>query len=131
MRKSGPNPNFDEIKKQTYDSERIKKVNELSDAAKKANPPAKSKITSHQSPKNDNSPNDEGDKVPDAKASAGNLPGSKTSGKGEGKLPSLDDTRTGGYRRNTKGPESTPAPSSIKVRTDDTPEELNFPGTND
>ena len=132
LRNSGPNPNIDEIKKQTYDADRIKRVNELSDTARRANPPAQSKITIHKSPNSDTSPDDDGDKPGGGKAAADQKSEDAKSASSNGvKKTFLDDTRTGGYRKNAKGPESTPAPSSIKVRTDDTPEELNFPGTND
>ncbi|MBC7397446.1 MAG: hypothetical protein H7333_08380 [Bdellovibrionales bacterium] len=131
IRKGGPNPNVDELKKQTHDAERIRRVNEMNAEAKAANSPGKSKIVSHKNPGLDDSPDDNGDKIPTGGKSKESQFG-ETRTKDPGFKTAADSPlRKSGYLRKEKTTDSPSAPAHIKVTTDDTPEELNFPGTNE
>lgn len=132
IRKAGPNPNIEELKKQTHDAERIRRVNEMNTEVKAANPPGNSKIVNHKSTDIDTSTDDDGDKIPSGRSSLEpKLGDTKMNGANFKNAATSPASRNGGYVRKEKSPDSIPAPSRIKVTTDDTPESLNFPGAND
>ncbi len=112
-----------EVQRNAQEADRIKQINEINREIRKSNPvvPEKKKVASKNS--------DPRTRVPDA----GDKPiGAPKSEKPVAEMkPAIPPARTGGYIKNAKGPESMIPGPHIKVTTDDTPEELVFPGTNE